>query len=317
LRKILLSFYSVSFAPAHKPKQPFTLGEIDDTGLSAASILFRYFTAKTGQLIHHPKHGRTLTIAEAKQERGGEIIYGKTEGGEYGFTSSAMNIATGKLAWKRSVNDSEAIPLYFCLSLPASQDRGIMVLQKFGQTGVKDPLVTDMKEYLTAAYPDIRFHVKALSLGDVLAEYLEHAVCSELTLISSKIPKDKAERISWTRQAMEGKTAKNGETKGTLETIIRANRFWRIGGLKNRIKKIRSGEMQVNQLVELDGVEYDEAAVTLERGGHKKKFHLSKTEFARTFIDVSDDCKRNGGHPVPADIHREALKLIDGISHIV
>lgn len=317
MRNIFLAAYSIVVHEKWKPEQSISL--ISDKKTTIPNILeycSQYLDNIKAKHIEVHAIRRTLTVEKKNIDANKSMVSGIVHAGEYGFISSGYNIKKQTNSYTRTVDDSDEIPFYFCFYIQKDAKRGILILERFGNTGVRKPLTNPLIDKFNNEFPDYKMKINPLAIADVLAEFLKSDYCTEITLIQSTMPSDYAQKIRWYRTVQKGKK-KSKEQCGTLELTIKANRNWRILGLKKSINDIQRKDLPISSLIELPNFEYDNAAVTLESNGRKKKFLLSKDNHARTFLDITDKCKRQGGHPIYEDVHKEAVELITELNNIL
>src|ERR1041384_1865069 len=97
-----------------------------------------------------------------RQER---ILSGILETGEWGYTSQLQNVESGDITYDRQVEESENFPFYFLIQIPEASQRGIVILQRFGNRGIRTQLLTDFQKYFSTQFDDLRVSINPLAPG--------------------------------------------------------------------------------------------------------------------------------------------------------
>ncbi len=112
------------------------------------SFVQEYFSFVETKLQLDEENKKLIRINNQKIKTVKRQIRGIIETGEYGFESEIIDTKKGTLKYKRAVEDAELLPFYFLISLPKGKDKGIIILQRFGQFGISKILRDSLNQFL-------------------------------------------------------------------------------------------------------------------------------------------------------------------------
>jgi hypothetical protein len=323
MRSISLGAYLITVHRLMKDEE-FPLDSIGEDELDLYDIVKDYLEDLSAQ-YNVREENKTILYCDKSQIKEKEnaisedesyrYIYGILKGGEYGYGAIGRNRKTFAQSYVKTVDDAEEIPLYFLLLIPRGMSKGILLLQRFGTSGVFTQIRQGISDKLKDNNPgSVKINFDPLSFGDVLDDYFKTGMATDISLYNNKLPKAIEDQIPMKRllplTKEKGKKVTE-ENKGYLQVSLKSDRLWKMN-IGKKIRDIRSGNSPLSSLVRIRGFKYDEASVTLEvpKGNGKvkrKKFNVCGNDFARTYADITDDVKIVDGHPTFDSIHTEAM----------
>ena len=121
----------------------------------------------------------------------GRVLNGTIKGGDYGYTAELSNTETGRTSYQRQVTDAELIPYYFLMELPSTANKGIVVLQKFKQSGVKEAFFKNFRDYFNSKLgADYTLELDPIVPKELVREYLKGGRILKIRLIKQGFPRD-------------------------------------------------------------------------------------------------------------------------------
>lgn len=275
---------------------------IGSENISLNEIILDYLdTRRQGKLIESTE--KLLQIQEYDFDGGKEFIRGRLERGAYGFSSKIINIESNVLKYDKAANEAEMLPFYFLTFLPNSYNRGLLLLQTFGQYGFKTDLEKDLNDYVSEVGLNIKIIINSLAPKKVIENYLEKGSIKKMRLIKYNLPDDITDWQSQDRF----------EDECYMEVSINAKKQKNINYYKNGILKLINREIENDELVEIEGFnfDYDEVKVELKVGKKRRTINLTDTTQVRGKFDVTEQVNiMDSGHPTYESIDREAEGLI-------
>jgi hypothetical protein len=253
------------------------------------------------------KATKSHSVDEAQQrllrvlrlERRKDTVVGVVEVGDYGYSADGINVKTRRISFRRSPEDAELLPFYFRIHLPQEGNMGILMVQRFGVTGVYG----ELKRLLTVAF-EKQFGDRVLVLDrlvptEVIKELMKGKLL-EVQLTTYSKPRDIADKFRF---------GGNLEAVGSLTIIARAKRnsYLPDPAWLSNIRKQRTGVVTVPDLL---GKETTRARIRVEYGGTSRMVDLTDPDHLAPYIDISGDVAidRNG-HPKFESIDTHAGKL--------
>lgn len=215
------------------------------------------------------------------------IIYGRVKTGEYGIESELVDYQTGNVSHNRTLNEADVMPFGFCIAVPAGEvDNAIIILQSVGIYGMKTMLHKKMTECIKNVNNELKFEMGTIVPKVYLDRFFDHGVLKKIRLISYTIPDDDSERYGINR----------GVKETSKEIIIRKP----VGFLQNRKKELtewRNGVRRFDQVIQIEGVEYDDLKLEFATGRTSKTISLRNVDKLVVTENVTDIVDIRGGHP--------------------
>ena len=246
-----------------------------------------------------------LTVDDRNEDR---TLCGIIKTGEYGFESELINVPEKSLSHKRIVSEAEILPFYFLMSLPKGRDEGIVILERFGQKGVRSIFLNSFNKYFTRMFPQFRVEMNPLVTKKLIDYYLNRGGLKKIRFIRFGMGKNIED--AYDRSDHE-------EQEGYMELIAHAERgFGKYLPLKGRLKEYLKGDRELQRLIELKeyNFEYDNIKLELEVNKRTRTIDLSDLYKIRAYYDITDGVRMENGHPVFESIDKNARDLLKDLS---
>ena len=229
--------------------------------------------------------------------------------GEYGYESELIKVPEKLLSHKRITDEAEMLPFYFLISLPKGRDEGIVILERFGQKGVRRIFRDSFNKYFSRMYPNYRIEMNPLVTKKLVDYYMNHGGLKKIRFI----------RFGMGKNIEDAYDRKDHEEKeGYMELIAHAERgLGKYLPLKGRVNEFLSGKRELKRLIELQeyNFEYDNIKLELEVNKKSRTIDLSDLYKIRAYYDITDRVRMSeNGHPLFDSIDQNAHNLLDDLS---
>ncbi len=231
----------------------------------------------------------------------GDSIWGLLEAGDYGFSSDLINVGTFERSYRREVDDAELIPFYFILDAPANTDKGLLIVQRYGNRGVYTEFTTALRAAFDTRFPDylldIRRHVPR-----VIIDTLRQGSIKTIQLTSYELSDDLADKIQW-----KG----NRDSVKEIAIIIKAQRKGSLPRPAWLDKMMKSNDADVYEVPDSLSDTAQSVRVAVSYLGKQRFIDLEQQEKIAPYVDVSDEVKLSAtGHPEFESVHKSAQSLL-------
>jgi len=271
-------------------------------GADLLTTFNQYLASLRANLSHDSEAHKLLSVL--RYSTGGRNISGIVETGDYGYESTLYDVQSQSIAHHRTVNEAEMLPFYFIVQLPQNEDEGILLLQRFGQFGIKSTFCDNFIDYFESYYPQIALLIYPLVPLDLITEYLTNGRVTKVRFIKFSIPSDMADFIEHGHD----------EEGGQVEYVIKARRNGRIP-IVDRLLNLVQRRGEVRSFYEIRDFEYDNIKVEVDINGRRRIIDLSHLERLSTYYDITENIEIGAnGHPVFESIHEVAAGLLNDLS---
>lgn len=238
-----------------------------------------------------------------KVEDDARILSGIIETGEYGYEAELYNIGKDKVTYRRQTDDAELLPFYFLFYLPKNVSKGIVILQRFQQFGMKEILKKDLEQIFKSGNPNYIISINPLVPEKLIEEFMKGKV-KKIRFIRYGFPDDIADAYD---------NFDNNENPGMTELVIKAKRGHALPFI-DKIKELIEKNQDPKHLIEIHNFDYDDIKVEIDLNGNKRTIHLAELGNIRPYYDISDKIvKDKDGHPTFESIDSVAYDLFDDI----
>ena len=222
-------------------------------GIPFPKWLNEYLQARSGDKSVDTDKQKMMRVSHFDQKT--DNMSGILKTGDFGFTAELENIATGVIK-RREREDCQLIPFFFRFDFKKGQNKGILLLQRYGIHGAKTVLENDLGAFLANKDSELKLSLHPIIDPKVIEQMLAGQL-KEIQFISQEIPADIADKIKIDR----------AETQGTLKMVLTAKRnqrFWE--GIVNVLRPM----YQDGQCIEIHNVKYHEARLVVSIGGKQR-----------------------------------------------
>lgn len=227
------------------------------------------------------------TVLNEQNQEKYTVLYGRVKTGEYGIESELVDYETGNVSHNRTTNEADVMPFGFSILVPAGEiNSAIIILQSVSNLGMKIVLHKQMMQCIKEIDNEFKFEMGTIVPRAYLDRFFNHGVLKKIRLISYNIPDDDSERYGINR----------GITEASREIIIKKP----IGFLENKRRELtewRNGARRYDQVVQIDGFEYDDLKLEFATGRTSKTISLRNVDKLIVTEDITDVVEIVGGHP--------------------
>ena len=231
-------------------------------------------------------------------------VSGVIERGEYGFSSTLFDTEDDRVAYNRRPQDADLLPHYYLFDIPRTASEGVIMLERFGQSGIKGTLELDLDTYFRDAHPGFRLRFAPLVPRNLLDLYLKKGRLVRVRLVKFGAPSDIADKFD------KG----HDESEVTTEIRISAHRSGTVP-LLDRLAPVISGRRHVTEFLELKSIEYDAVKIEVEVGGTRRTINLDNPDALRATTDVTQEVEiAANGHPTIESIDSVARDILADVN---
>ncbi|BDR63996.1 hypothetical protein [Clostridium tetani] len=217
---------------------------------------------------------------------------GRLKTGAYGYSAEIVDANTGDINYNRGIDDAEVMPFFFYLCVPTSQtNRGMLLLETKGIYGVKTIFYKCFQDYLNINYEDIKLNIRTITPTTYVEKYLKHGILQKIRFIRYNIPHNTLKQLGM-----------NNGTEPAYDEYVIHKPLGFLNERKLAIKKCISGQSSINNVVEIDGFEYENIKLEFKFGGKNKTINLSNIENINVNEDITNQVILENGHPTKKSI---------------
>ncbi|HYJ88087.1 MAG TPA: hypothetical protein VEW46_18615 [Pyrinomonadaceae bacterium] len=277
------------------------LDDFGEPGRDLLTVLSDYLTA-LGTEISLDNETKKLIKLRPPLGSKDRILSGILQTGEWGYTTEIQDVETGDITYNRKTKESENYPYYFLIYVPKLSQRGVVILQRFGNKGIRTQLLTDFQAYFSTQFEDFGVRINPLAPGSVVDQYLSNqGRVTAIRLIRFYAPDDIA-------SLYEGKDEALSDVY--TELIIHAGGDEKIP-IFPRVKAVLEGKRQIKNLVEIENFEPQVVKLNIDYGGKPRVIDLGRPNEMRAYEDITDKVETGiDGHPTFNSIDKLARELL-------
>lgn len=237
--------------------------------------------------------GTSQKLARARQATivtNARTVAGICECGNYGFEAEGVDSRTGATRYHRRTTDAELLPFYFFADLPARRDVGLLLLQRFGQFGMRGAFAGALIPEFENAFRNYRLTVDPITSATAWQRYFANGEMNVVRFIRYDVPPTPEDVLD----------PNAGRQEGYTELSMHARRFRH---LPYALQRFIPGTRPVSGIIQLPGFRYDTIKVDIDLQGTRRTFDLGHL-LERMVLDVTAAVVLGqDGHPTFASIH--------------
>ncbi len=275
-------------------------------GVSLGSVFGDYLEQRRRELLRNIESQKLLSVVHIDQ--GNDRIAGRIRTGAYGFESELVDADSGEISYHRRVTDAELMHFYFAAALPAHDNSGLLLLERFSIYSAKGVLIDDFQRHFAAAVPrsnSLNLMVEPLISPDTARDWIHRGRVFKVRLIRKSAPSDLADMVA--RRDL------------TLPDIGEAELTWKVrrgdslsGSWKRRFLSILDGETSIPHEFSYPSFEPETVKIELEIEGKTRTIDLADVSKVRAWYDVSSLVEVGpDGHPTFGSIDEAARRILD------
>lgn len=269
-----------------------------------------YITSFDHQLEINDTQKRSLVLDSSKVKylSKNRMISGIIESGDYGYESSLYDIHSGQKLYQRRTDDTEIKPFYFLLYLPNNDNKGFVILQRFGIFGIHSIFKNHITDFFKQKYSELILEFNPFVSSQLAKAFLDNGNIKEFRLTRYNLPTDVVERLG-----MIG----HDEDIMSVELIIRAKRH-KFLPINNRVERfLNNPNTSVFDIKEFEALGFDgkhKSKMIVSLGKNKRTIDLSDTANIRPYYDIDSEVRKDeSGHPVFESIDEIAKGLMSDL----
>lgn len=240
---------------------------------------------------------------------------GWSEIGDYGYSSKIKSIATGQVTHMKADDEAEMLRMFFSGIIPSGAYKGLIALEKFKTIGFKTILQDDFNAYLQQNQINAKVDLYPILPRKVAEQYLQKGRICKIRMIKHNSPK-----ILDTYY----EDNVNENDIGTLEYVIKPKKS-SLSYVTSKLKKYFNNEVKVNQIIEMQHIEYDNMKLEVSIGKKIRTINLNDLSTLTGEINISNEVELDlDGHPnhlsilnIAKDIINEYIETIDYNSYFL
>ena len=268
-----------------------------DGHLDSCDFLNQYISELNRKISHDHLQQKLLRVMQFNKN--GRQISGIIETGDYGYESDLFNVQTSLLSYQRQSHEAELLPFYFLIILPRDINLGIVILQRFGQRGIKTILSIDLSNYFSAQLQNYRVEIDTLVPNMLLNDLLQRGEIKSVRFTRYRIPSDLADQFDHSFE----------EDQGIAEFIIKTKGYARIP-LINRVREYIFSNRPIEDFISFPEFDYNNVKIQFVIDGQTRTIDLEDPRRIRAYYDVTDRVQIGlSGHPTFESIDIEARNL--------
>ena len=242
--------------------------------------------SKLGTVRQHTEIRRSR-ISRLSRNASGDMVSGIIQTGVNGYASEIVNTDTNQVSHHRTVVEAEFVPFFFLLVCPPGRDFGLLLLQRFGNLGVKDFFVDPIIEKFGQDHANSRLRITRLVPSDLAHQLLEQSIIKTIRLVRYEELAEVSDSLG------EG----YAERTGVVEMVFRAKKSGSLPSAPGLIQALL-GKKAINQVFSVENFDYDSIKVDVEVNGKRRVIDIGRPNVLTPNIDVTEDLKLDiGGHP--------------------
>jgi len=266
------------------------------------AVVNEYLEARKSTIAKHD--AAQTALRTTRSTRSGRSISGIIERGEFGFSSTLLDTDKAQVAYNRRPQDADLLPHYFLLDAPRLATQAVLILERFGQSGIKGTLEIDLDAYFREDNPGFRLRFSPLVPRQLFDLYLKKGRLIRVRLVKYGAPSDIADKFD------KG----HNETEVTTEIRITAHRGGTVP-LLQRLRPVLDGRKDASEFIQLRSIEYDTVKIELEISGTRRTINLDNPDSLRATTDVTQEVDiTSNGHPDFASIDRVAREILADVN---
>ena len=196
--------------------------------------------------------------------------------GEYGFKNDIVDTKTGGVSYKKKETDADPTPFYFEFRLPPNEDRGLLIVQKSGTSGIKGLLDLFLTYEFTSVYTGYKLDINSFVPVEILKGYIATGKIEEIKLVKHEIPADIADKFGGDNKAYAG----------SVEMVVRPSKASFFS--KDGMVEVLEGKRSIDTIYPGVDFQHDTVKATININGRSRTIDISKPVGIRTSIDISN-----------------------------
>lgn len=197
--------------------------------------------------------------------------------GDYGFRTQIVNASTQSKSYDMTEKDAMLHPFFFDFHFPENSQKGILLIQRTGVSGIKGLLESIIDADFKKLYQEYIIDIRPLMPAQAAKKLISSGKISKVRFVQHKIPSDIADRFNGDQKPQEG----------DLEIVLRPQRK---GILRNiPLMEILDGKRGIQELIEMENFEPDNIKVEIDIEGKRRIIDFGNLGRLKAAFDITDD----------------------------
>jgi hypothetical protein len=311
--KISLVPYSVTIKQKFSQNDYLNLDDID--GNNFYTSLNGYLTNLRKELQNDTEDKKTLTIAKITNDTENNRISGLFEIGQYGYQEIIRNLDNYETpVFIKDPDQITCIPFYHLFYIPEGKVRGLLMLQQFGNIGVK----TLISDYLIKCFKDDpkydsdRFvlEIKPSIQKELMIKYLENnGDIKKITLIGFTPLTGIEDRYYYG----------NKDKIKRCEISFLPSKNALLNFFKNPYISGLKGQKNINDIMIVNGFEVNDIKAEFSINGRPKTVRLTKADELTMSHEITENENLvfKNGHPTYESIDLLAIDFLNELVNLI
>ncbi len=307
--EVKLEVYSVRIRRSRDVSNFLQLDSFDGDN-DFLSFLQTYIQSFDHQIELNENQGKTLKLSSNSLRVLSEqrIISGIIESGDYGYESDFYNTESGEHRYRREIEDTEIMPFYFLMYLPADGDKGFVILQRFGVHGIHGIFKTHLTEFFKGRYENLMLDFDPFISRGLAQAFIDNGNIREFSLTRYNLSSDIADNLG-----MRG----HAEDIMSISISIKAKRNSSLP-IGNKVRRfVENPNARIFTLRELDSLGFNgdhKSKMKVQLGNDTRTIDLADSGQIRPYYDIDNDVQKHpSGHPVFDSINDIAKGLLNDL----
>ena len=286
-----VALYTVKVRPK-RDKEQRLLGNFDEAGSSLIEVLENYLDTSFSSATEDGT--KEVRVVSCDADENGEELRITFTHGKSGVKATIVD-EHGQLRLEQQAADSQLVPCACLFRLAPQQRLGWLAIHVNDGRGIKSLLDAGIQERFEQDYPDFLLHLHPYVERSVLDKALEEDRVEKVKLIKLERPSDQA--MAATNQWIPG----GAIGKYELSISVRTRGKHVVADPIRRF--LGSDNPQRDEIIEFEGVEFDEASVEVSTPeGGQKTFNIERPGAGHAFTEDLDGLDYEDDEPTPASI---------------
>jgi hypothetical protein len=272
------------------------LGDIDGQGSGLLSAFGRYmseFESKTAD-------GTKILRGVDSRIEGDELLI-MTQNGQNGVTADLID-QSGSLIVHRTAKDTELLRCACLVRLPPAEQTGWLAAHVNNGRGIKGLPQKELARRFLEEYPDLVLDITPYVIASALRAAIEEDRIDQVKLVKWEQPNDRANAATdkWVDAGVGGRLELKITARGRAEHVL------------TRLLRqfvVDEDHSVFGEIVEFEGMTFDEARVEVEQDGAKRTYNIEKPTAGHPVTQIMSGLTfLDDGEPEEASLF-DALRL--------
>ena len=259
------------------------------------SLLEQFLEELTSHTPREDNNHVLLTASHIKKTP--HSISACLERGEYGITSSLLNVKKKIVYHKRSVDEAEMMPFFFLAAIPVDGKMGVAAFQMESNAGVRSRFKLDFEDFLREKCgKNVDLEIENIVPKRLIRDYVRKERVSKLRFVGLKAPRSIAKAFQGDNFGKNTTIALQVKVKHGAKLLM-----------ADSIREVMNGHKPVNEFVQIRGFNLDTLKAEFDVHGRQRTLNFTNKNNFHAEYDVTKNIK---GYPTFTTIYPAARELV-------